>query len=233
MTNTIYLVRDYQDTDEQDYYYCNDYGTALEEAKKCFEDVLFYKTVDLNGLNKEETLSLEVFKSEYDADAFDTRSEQYDEAIGWLDQNGTDTLLVINFGKIKRNNFNKKYLRMLFEDEKEILNSIIYDNTQDEEANFKVKSQWLEKIKEAKKEKNLANYLKVLEEIDEQVYEAFENPYWYALQTNENDNDWGTGTYIKQEAIQRAREEKYYRIAVIEEGDDPICVQELIRGEDF
>lgn len=56
---------------------------------------------------------------------------------------------------------------------------------------------------------------------------------WYALQTDPDDNDWGTGTYDKAEAISRAKGGNYYRIAVIEEGPDPICVEELISGEDF
>lgn len=57
--------------------------------------------------------------------------------------------------------------------------------------------------------------------------------YWYAWQVDENDNDWGSGTYDKDEAIRKAKERNYKRIAVIEEGNDPICVEELINGEDF
>lgn len=66
--------------------------------------------------------------------------------------------------------------------------------------------------------------------------------YWYALQVNEDDNDWGQGTYDMDEAIRIAKERNYYRIAVIdegidpfamEEGNDPLCIRELINGEDF
>ena len=57
--------------------------------------------------------------------------------------------------------------------------------------------------------------------------------YWYALQVNNDDNDWGTGTYDREEAIKTAKERNYYRIAIIEEGPDPICVGGLINGEDF
>ena len=56
---------------------------------------------------------------------------------------------------------------------------------------------------------------------------------WYALQTDPDDNDWGTGTYDKEEAIRTAKERNYYRIAVIAEGPDPICIKKLINGEDF
>lgn len=57
--------------------------------------------------------------------------------------------------------------------------------------------------------------------------------YWYALQTSADDNDWGTGTYDREEAIIKAQTGNYYRIAVIEEGPDPICVSELTKGKDF
>jgi hypothetical protein len=66
--------------------------------------------------------------------------------------------------------------------------------------------------------------------------------YWYALQKREDDNDWGTGTYDKDEAIRIAKEDNFFRIAVIDEGidplgmqenNDPLCVNELINGEDF
>lgn len=56
---------------------------------------------------------------------------------------------------------------------------------------------------------------------------------WYALQLNEEDCDWGTGTYYREEAIKIAKERNYFKIALIKEGDDPICVAELINGEDF
>lgn len=65
--------------------------------------------------------------------------------------------------------------------------------------------------------------------------------YWYALQVNKDDIDWGDGTYDKGEAIRIAKERNYYRIAIIDEGIDPkgiehnspLCIGELINGEDF
>lgn len=51
---------------------------------------------------------------------------------------------------------------------------------------------------------------------------------WYAVQRDIDDNDWGTGSYDMQEAITMAKEHGYERIAVIEEGNDPICVEEIM-----
>lgn len=52
--------------------------------------------------------------------------------------------------------------------------------------------------------------------------------YWYAVQKDENDSDWGTGSYNYDEAVTMAKQEGCSIIAVIEEGNDPICV-EVIR----
>lgn len=57
--------------------------------------------------------------------------------------------------------------------------------------------------------------------------------YWYAAMKDRDDTDWGYGSFDLEEAKQMARnlgEEAY--IAVIEEGNDPICIEE-IRQEDF
>lgn len=54
-----------------------------------------------------------------------------------------------------------------------------------------------------------------------------ENPIWYAVVTDE-DNDWGTGSYDYQKAVEMCeRYGKNAYIAVIEEGNDPICVKEI------
>ena len=66
------------------------------------------------------------------------------------------------------------------------------------------------------------------------------NEYWYAVLTDREDTDWGTGSFDKDEAIQMAAEMDCEMIAVIR-GDyvdgeptaDPICAAELIKGEDF
>jgi hypothetical protein len=56
---------------------------------------------------------------------------------------------------------------------------------------------------------------------------------WYALMQDRDDTDWGTGTYDKQEAIEKV---KAWRqggypdayIAVIDEsGNEPMCIDEI------
>ena len=58
--------------------------------------------------------------------------------------------------------------------------------------------------------------------------------FWYAVLVDEDDNDWGTGSYDLRDAIKMAEkygEEAY--IAVIEEGElDNVCVDEIRRDED-
>lgn len=53
---------------------------------------------------------------------------------------------------------------------------------------------------------------------------------WYAVQANEEDNDWGEGFWSKDEAVDYCKNHDYYRIAVI---DNEECIQELYNGEDF
>lgn len=56
---------------------------------------------------------------------------------------------------------------------------------------------------------------------------------WYAVMKDADDTDWGYGSYDLDEAKEMARncgDEAY--IAVIREGDDPVCIEEL-RQEDF
>lgn len=54
---------------------------------------------------------------------------------------------------------------------------------------------------------------------------------WYALMTGPDDTDWGTGTFDRDEAFRRVREmrddypDAY--IAVIDDGPDPICIEEI------
>lgn len=53
---------------------------------------------------------------------------------------------------------------------------------------------------------------------------------WYAVQTS-SDDDWGTGSYSLEEAIEMAKQiEGATMIAVIEMGEDPVCVDELRNG---
>ena len=55
---------------------------------------------------------------------------------------------------------------------------------------------------------------------------------WYAVLKDREDNDWGTGSYNLEEAKQMCEdlgEEAY--IAVIEEGEDPICIEEIFQDQ--
>ncbi len=56
--------------------------------------------------------------------------------------------------------------------------------------------------------------------------------YWYAVQTDSEDNDWGYGSYDLGEAKAMAKEYEDGQIAVISEDGDPICVA-IITKEDF
>lgn len=59
------------------------------------------------------------------------------------------------------------------------------------------------------------------------------NSVWYACMQDQDDTDWGTGTYDKQEAIEKVmswRQDGYPEayIAVIDEsGNEPMCVEEI------
>ena len=56
-----------------------------------------------------------------------------------------------------------------------------------------------------------------------------ENKKWYAVQESRED-DWGTGSYDYEEAVQMLKEQGYGLIAVIDEGNDPseaLCVEEI------
>ena len=50
------------------------------------------------------------------------------------------------------------------------------------------------------------------------------NNYWYAVLVDEDDNDWGTGSYDLDKAIEMAKAYPDGRVAVIDEGNDPICI---------
>lgn len=59
-----------------------------------------------------------------------------------------------------------------------------------------------------------------------------ENKTWYAVLKNNEDNDWGYGSDNYDEAVEMAKkfralgyEDAY--IAVIADGDDPICTDEI------
>lgn len=59
--------------------------------------------------------------------------------------------------------------------------------------------------------------------------EEMENKKWYAVQTDRTD-DWGTGSYDYEEAVQMLKEQGHGLIAVIDEDNDPseaLCVEEI------
>lgn len=58
------------------------------------------------------------------------------------------------------------------------------------------------------------------------------NKIWYAVMKDHDDDDWGTGSYDLEEAEAKCREygpEAY--IAAIEEGDNPVCIEEITQDE--
>ena len=65
--------------------------------------------------------------------------------------------------------------------------------------------------------------------------------YWYAIETDEDDNDWGTGSFDWDEAVEMAKSYGCKFIAKIDGGydeqghehTDPICVALYESGEDF
>ena len=56
-------------------------------------------------------------------------------------------------------------------------------------------------------------------------------PIWYALLVDEDDDDWGTGTRSYSNALEWLRnlqkEKPNAYIAVIADGDDPICIDTI------
>ena len=63
-----------------------------------------------------------------------------------------------------------------------------------------------------------------------------EQKLWYACLTDTDDNDWGTGSYDLEEAkkwcMERTDIYPDAYIAVISDGDDPVCI-DVIHQEDF
>ena len=60
---------------------------------------------------------------------------------------------------------------------------------------------------------------------------------WYAVERDAEDNDWGYGSHNYYEAVKMARDLKSEgwenaQIAVIEEGDDPVCT-DVIKGTEL
>lgn len=53
------------------------------------------------------------------------------------------------------------------------------------------------------------------------------NTYWYAVMQDNEDTDWGTGSYDLAEAERMAEKYPEGYIAVIDVSGDPICVDEI------
>ena len=53
------------------------------------------------------------------------------------------------------------------------------------------------------------------------------NNYWYAVMMSNDDTDWGTGSYSLDEAKEMVKNYPDGYIAVIDEGSDPICIEEI------
>ena len=53
------------------------------------------------------------------------------------------------------------------------------------------------------------------------------NEKWYAVLMDEEDHDWGTGSCDYDEAVKMAEEMGAKIIAVIDDGKDPVCVEEI------
>jgi hypothetical protein len=60
-----------------------------------------------------------------------------------------------------------------------------------------------------------------------------EKKLWYAVMRDREDDDWGYGSHDIDEAKQMLTEEESGEayIAVIEEGENPVCVDEILRED--
>lgn len=60
-----------------------------------------------------------------------------------------------------------------------------------------------------------------------------EKKLWYAVMRDRDDDDWGYGSHDIEEAkrmcLDQESPEAY--IAVIEEGENPVCVDEILRED--
>ena len=54
-----------------------------------------------------------------------------------------------------------------------------------------------------------------------------EKNYWYAVMQDNEDNDWGYGSYDPAEAEEMVKAFPDGYIAVIDEDGDPVCVDEI------
>jgi hypothetical protein len=61
------------------------------------------------------------------------------------------------------------------------------------------------------------------------VYDSeYEGPiYWYAVMRDDEDDDWGYGSFDLANAKEMVKKFPKGYIAVIEEGPDPVCVEKI------
>jgi hypothetical protein len=61
------------------------------------------------------------------------------------------------------------------------------------------------------------------------VYDSeYEGPiYWYAVMRDDEDDDWGHGSFDLASAKEMVKKFPEGYIAVIEEGPDPVCVEKI------
>lgn len=57
--------------------------------------------------------------------------------------------------------------------------------------------------------------------------EIMEYKYWYAVMRDNDDTDWGYGSYDLDQAKEMVKKFPEGYIAVIDEGPDPVCVEEI------
>lgn len=58
--------------------------------------------------------------------------------------------------------------------------------------------------------------------------DRFDSDKWYAVMMDDDEtNDWGTGSYYINKAIEMAKDMDADYIAVISIGSDPICIDEI------
>jgi hypothetical protein len=69
----------------------------------------------------------------------------------------------------------------------------------------------------------------LMKEVDGRNHKVQLARIWYAVQADADDNDWGDGSYDLEEAKAMAADlGPEARIAVIQEGNDPICIEEIL-----
>lgn len=70
------------------------------------------------------------------------------------------------------------------------------------------------------------------EDYEDEAVDDDDVNYWYAIQ-EETTDAWDDGSYDLSEAIEMANDKGYDIIAVIDESNGGLCVEELHRGIDF